>query len=132
MEQILSGCDGIIIYIDDIVVHAPTKALHDQRLRKVLDRLREFNVILNREKCKFGVNEIQFNGHILSDAGIKPIHNKIEAVQKFRAPADVEETRSFLGLVNYVGKFISNLATVSEPLRRLTKKESVFIWGPEH
>lgn len=70
MEQILSGCDGVLTYRDDIVVHAPTKELHDVRLKKVLQRLREFNVTLNEDKCKFGVSEIKFNGHRLSATGL--------------------------------------------------------------
>ena len=48
-----------------------------------------------------------------------------------RAPKDAEEVRSFLGLVNYSGRFIPNLATVSEPLRRLTKKGVSFNWSEE-
>lgn len=131
LEQILSGIEGVLIFIDDIVIYAPTKEIHDERLRKVLDRLREYTVTLNKEKCKFGVEEVNFYGHRLSATGIKPLHNKVEAVQKFRAPATAEEVRSFLGLVNYIAKFIPNLATISEPLRRLTKKDINFEWGPE-
>lgn len=131
MEQILIGCEGVISYIDDIVVYAPTKEIHDVRLRKVLDRIREYNITLNKEKCRFGVQEIEFYGHILSMSGIKPKHDKVQAVKEFRTPVSAEEVRSFLGLVNYVGKFIPNLATVSEALRRLTKKEVSFEWGSE-
>lgn len=129
MEQILNGCEGIMIYIDDVVVYAPTKETHDQRLRKVLNRFREFNVTLNKDKCKFGAPEIEFIGHRLSAAGIKPLHSKIIAVKQFREPKTSEEVRSFLGLINYVGKFIPHLATISEPLRQLTKKDSNFEWG---
>lgn len=131
MEQVLCGCDGVLVYSDDIVVHAPTEELHNVRLRKVLHRLREFNVTLNKEKCKFAVNEIKFNGHRLSATGVKPLHDHISAVQNFRAPITMEEVRSFLGLVNYVGKFIPNLATESEPLRQLTKKGTHFEWKNE-
>lgn len=131
LEQILSGLEGVMNFIDDIIVHAPTKEIHDLRLRKLLDQLREYRVTLNKEKCQFGVTEIEFYGHHLSSGGIKPMHNKVEAVQNFREPTTAEETRSFLGLVNYVAKFIPNLATFSEPLRQLTKKDSVFAWGPE-
>lgn len=75
MEQILSGCEGVLIYIDDVVVFAPTKEIHDTRLRQVLDRIREFNVTLNKEKCKFSVAEVRFNAHRLSAAGVKPLHD---------------------------------------------------------
>lgn len=56
---------------------------------------------------------------------------KVKAVVEAREPESVSEVRSFLGLVNYSGKFIPNLATLSEPLRRLKKKDSVFQWGSE-
>lgn len=131
MEQMLCGCEGTMIYLDDVVVHAPTKEIHDARLRKVLDRFRQYAVTLNKEKCKFGVAEVNFIGHRLSAAGIKPMFNKIEAVQQFRRPNTTEEVHSFLGLVNYVGKFIPNLATISEPLRQMTKKNAKFVWGRE-
>lgn len=54
--------------------------------------------------------------------------SKIEAIKNFRIPSSSEEVRSFLGLVNFVGKFIPNLATVTEPLRVLTKKDMKFEW----
>lgn len=132
MEQILSGCDGVLVYSDDIVVHAPTAELHNARLRKVLHRLRELNVTLNKDKCLFAVNEIKFNGHRLSATGVKPLHDHISAVQHFRTSVTMEEVRSFLGLVNYVGKFIPNLATISEPLRQLTKKGTHFELKSKH
>lgn len=131
MEQILSGCDGVLIFLDDIVVHAPDKELHDTRLRKVMNRLREYNVLLNREKCVFAVSQIRFIGHIFTASGVTPIHDHLAAVREFRAPTNNEEVRSYLGLVNYVGKYIPNLATVSEPLRRLTKKGVPFEWNQE-
>ncbi|XP_055306964.1 uncharacterized protein K02A2.6-like [Sitodiplosis mosellana] len=131
MEQILSGCEGVLIYIDDIVVFASTKELHDLRLRKVFDRIRQFGITLNKTKCKFGVTTVEFYGHILSESGIKPKEDKVKAVKEFRPPKNAEEVRSFIGLVNYVGKFIPNLATISEPLRRLTKKGVRFVWGRE-
>lgn len=52
MEQILSGCDGVLIYIDDIVVFAPTKELHDVRLQNVLKRIREFNITAYKTQCQ--------------------------------------------------------------------------------
>lgn len=131
MEQILIGCDGVMIFIDDVVVYAPTKELHDARLEKVLERFRKYTVRLNKEKCKFGVTEITFIGYRLSAAGIKPTHDKVEAVKQFRVPKTTEEVHSFLGLVNFVGKFIPDLSTVNEPLRRLLKKDVNFEWGLE-
>lgn len=128
MEQILNGCNGCFVYIDDIIIFGSTKEIHDEHLKKVLHRLKEFNVALNKEKCSFALSEIRFLGHNLSAAGIKPTNDKIIAIKQFREPNTAEEVRSFLGLVNFVGKFIPNLATVTEPLRKLTRQSNTFEW----
>lgn len=131
MEQILNGCDGCVVFIDDILIHGPTNEVHDSRVSTVLKRLKEFNVLLNKEKCAFGVPEIEFLGHHLSGEGIKPQHDKVVAVKTFRKPNTAEEVRSFLGLVNFVSKFIPHIATITEPLRKLTRQNNSFEWGEE-
>lgn len=70
-------------------------------------------------------------GHVLSSRGVGVTAGKVKAVVEAREPESVSQVRSFLGLVNYSGRFIPNLATLSEPLRRLTKKDVVFQWGSE-
>lgn len=57
----------------------------------------------------------------MSEKGITPMKDKVAAIQKFREPVNLEETRSFLGLINYVGKFIPDLALVTETLRKITR-----------
>lgn len=131
MEQILSGCNGCIIYIDDVIVFGSDCKEHDLRLEKVRRRLLERNVALNEGKCIYGVTEISFLGHVLSVNGIKPGEDKLESIRKFRAPKTSEEIRSFLGLVNYVGKFIPDLATLTFPLRQLTVMGQKFVWARE-
>ncbi|KAJ6648539.1 Retrovirus-related Pol polyprotein [Pseudolycoriella hygida] len=129
MEVILAGCEGCLNYMDDIIIYGKTRTELDDRVSKVLQRLKEYNVKLNESKCIFGVTELNFLGHRLSADGIKPNWDKVEAIRNFRRPFNVEETRSFLGLVNFVGKFIPDLATLTEPLRRITKKGEQFDVG---
>lgn len=94
-----------------------------------LARLAEYNILLNREKCLFVATSTVFLGHRLSEKGIEPMEDKIKAIKSFRQPTSAEEVRSFLGLVNFTAKFIPNVATLSEPLRRLTKSTVPFEWG---
>lgn len=86
MEQILNGCEGALNASDDIIVHGKTKEEHDNRLAIVLQRLKDFNVLLNQSKCIFGATEITFLGHHLSKNGIKPGASKVSAVKEFRPP----------------------------------------------
>ena len=131
MEQVLSGCEGCLIFIDDVIVHGSDQEEHNARLKKVLQRLNDWNVALNEGKCMYGVSEMKILGHILSVDGIKPDTDKLESIRRFREPSSGEEVRSFLGLVNYLSKFIPDLATLTYPLRQLTVQKQNFVWGVE-
>ena len=74
------------------------------------------------------MNRIEFMGHPLSERGIGPTESRVKEFQEVRAPNDNAEVRSFLGLVNLSGRFISDLATKAEPLRRLNQKTVPFKW----
>ena len=94
-------------------------------------RLEERGLTVNAEKCQFSMDKLTFFGMVLSGKGISRTEEKVKAVKEAREPRTVSETRSFLGLVNYCGRFIPDLATVSEPLRRLAKSGTPFVFGGE-
>ncbi|XP_055523009.1 uncharacterized protein K02A2.6-like [Wyeomyia smithii] len=121
ITEMLVGVDGVIVYIDDIVVSGRTKAEHDRRLKQVIAILERNNALLNKSKCIFGVTELEILGFKVSEYGISPSEKKIAAVKNFRLPSSREEVRSFLGLVNFVGQFIPNLSTRTEPLRKFIR-----------
>lgn len=98
----------------------------------MLSRLKERGVELNWEKCEFRVTELDFLGHRITEEGISPSTAKVNAVLSFRSPSSESEVRSFLGLANYMNKFIPDLATLAEPLRELTKKDVKFEWSSKH
>ena len=95
----------------------------------VLERLKEKNLTLNAEKCKFHMTQMVFMGLVLSDNGIGPAEDKIKAIVDAREPQSASEVRSFLGLANYNARFIPDFATVAEPLRRLTNEGVHFKFG---
>lgn len=121
LERVLLPCEGVVNFIDDIVVFGCSEAEHEMRLKQVLQVLKDNNILLNDSKCCYGVKQIEFLGHQLSAEGIKPLDKYVKTIESFREPTVIEEVQSFLGLVNYVGKWIPNLATWTEPLRELLK-----------
>ena len=131
LQQVLQGLEGCKNIPDDIVVYDHTEAEHNN-LSKVLERLFENNLTLNREKCKFGKTELRFMGHILTSDGVKPDTDKIKTIQQTQAPTTPKEIRSFLGLVQYCAKFIKDYATLSEPLRQLTRKNAKWERNENH
>jgi len=70
-------------------------------------------------------------GHLISHRGVGPTQARVEATKEAREPQSVSEVRSFLGLVNFSARYIPNLATISELLRRLTKQNVKFRWKEE-
>lgn len=132
MDSMLSDCKNVVCFIDDILVHGATFEEHDECLTAVLKVLKENDVLLNTQKCRMRLKEVVFLGHKLSSRGIEPLESKLSAVRQFRAPQTKEELRSFLGLVCYIGRFIPDLATLTDPLRQLLKKDAVFVWEELH
>ncbi|XP_061506861.1 uncharacterized protein K02A2.6-like [Anopheles gambiae] len=128
LEQVLADCPNTVNFIDDIIVTGKTETEHDLALEKVMEKIEEYGILLNQSKCVFKLTEIEFVGQRFNQNGMLPALNKIEAIRSFRPPKNCEEVRSFLGLITYVGTFIPNLATVSFPLRELTKNNAEFVW----
>ena len=127
----LHDCEGVRVIADDIIVFGSNVKEHDVRLEKVLATLCSRNLTLNPDKCKFGMEKLIFMGHVLSKDGIQPTGERVKAVNEAKRPETVNKVRSFLGLVNYCGRFINNLSTIEEPLRRLTRKNVNWAWGSE-
>ena len=131
IQTALSGLAGVQNLADDIILHAKDRAEHDIRLRALLARLQEVGLTLNPRKCAFRLNSIKFLGYVVSEDGVSPDRQKVESILNFSKPENVSDCRSFLGLVNFVGQFIPDLATTAEPIRRVTHKDQKFVWGPE-
>ena len=130
MTHILAGVPGVIVDIDDVLIGGKGNAEHDERLRQVLERMKEAGVTLN-EKCELATKKIKFLGHIITPEGISIDPEKVQAVADMPAPTDVPSLRRLLGMVNHVGKFAPNLAEVTQPLRELLKKDNDWTWGPQ-
>jgi len=126
--QDLDGCESIV---DDIIIWGESEKQHDQRLFRVLDRLNEKNLKLNKEKCEFKKTSLTYVGHVLSSEGLKPNGEKVRAVKEMKQPGNTKELMTFLGFLNYLGKFIPNLSDKTSPLRKLLEKDVQWYWGKE-
>jgi hypothetical protein len=109
------------VYIDDIIVHSKTFEEHLKILEEVFTRIRNANLKLGPDKCKFGFEEIKFLGHIIGKNGIKTDPAKIEKVKNYPKPVNLTQLRGFLGLAKYYRKFIKDFAKIAKPLNDLTK-----------
>jgi len=99
-------------------------------LRLVLEVLRENNLYINRKKCSFGQQEVEYLGHLISRAGVSPDPKKLEVMKAWPVPRDLKALRGFLGLTGYYRRFVKDYSKIARPLTQLLKKNS-FQWGME-
>ena len=128
MDIILHGIANVKCYIDDILITGPSDTAHLKNLEEVLKRLKEHGVKANQAKCQFLQDSVVFLGHKITSQGIHTTKDKLDAVLKAPSPKNVQQLRSFLGLLNYYGKFIPNLAALVHPLNQLLHKNARWNW----
>lgn len=126
MSDMFQDIEGVEIIMDDILIHGSTLEIHNQRLKKVLQRCREKNLKLNPQKTKLCTNEVEYIGHKLTDKGLQISDDKVKAILDMPEPTSIENVRTFLGMVTYLSKFLPNLSTFTEPLRQLVKDKEFY------
>jgi hypothetical protein len=98
------------VYIDDIVVKSAEFSSYIADLRKAFDKMRRYGLKMNPRKCAFGVSAGKFLGFIIREHGIEIDPNRIKSIRNVGPPTCKLEMQKFLGKVNYLWRFISNLA----------------------
>lgn len=124
MDNVLRGLINVncLVYLDDIIIFSTSLTEHLANIRKVFNRLRQFNLKLQLDKSEFLQKEVAYLGHIITPEGIKPNPSKIRAIKKFPIPKTTKQIKSFLGLLGYYRKFIKDFAKLTKPLTKRLKK----------
>ena len=128
MDVVFSGLkwQGLLVYLDDIIVYSADAQSHLQLLEQVLSRLADAGLKLNPKKTTLVSREVNYLGHVVSAEGVRPDPKKVTAVMQLSPPTSVREVRSFLGLAGYYRRFIDGFSAVAAPLYALTKKNNSF------
>ena len=131
MQRVLKDklYEGVMVFIDDILIYSKTAEEHAQLVEWVLKRLQEEGYYANPDKCEFFQKEVSFLGHVVSEKGVAVQQHKVKAVTEWPQPHCKKDVRSFLGLCNYYRKFIAGFSGIATPLTDLTKKDFPFEWG---
>ncbi|XP_068158177.1 uncharacterized protein [Drosophila tropicalis] len=118
-------------YLDDIIVIGKTLEEHLSHLLEVFRRLREANLRINRDKCRFFKKRIQFLGHVVSEDGIHTDPEKVAAIRNLQPPTNVKELRRCLCIASWYRRFVPNFSDTVQPLTSLLKKGLSWFWNVE-
>lgn len=121
MHQVLHGLDFCFVYLDDVLVASKDEKEHFKHLERLFQRLNDYGVVINVNKCVFGKPELEFLGHLVSSRGVRPLSDKVKAILAFPKPKTVKEVRRFLAMVNFYRRFLPNAALIQIPLIEFQK-----------
>ena len=105
---------------------------HIKNVKEFLHRCRLNGITLNKKKSKIAESEVFYAGYKINTEGIEADQSKVKAIQEYPEPKNITELRSFLGLVNQLGNFSSNISSHTSELRGLLSGKNKFNWLPEH
>ena len=131
MENLLQGIPNTCIYLDDVLITGDSQQSHLANLEAVMCKLQTAGLRLKRSKCNFMMPSVEYLGHQISAQGLQPTEDKVHTIKAAPVPTDVTQLRSFVGLVNFYGKFLPNLSSVLAPLYALLQKGSKWKWGAQ-
>lgn len=116
----------VLIYLDDITVFSKNANENLSHLKQVFERCREFGISLNPKKCIFVVHEGKLIGHIVSKQGITIDLERVSVILAFPLPNHKKGLQRFLGRINFLRRFILDIANLLKPLTAMLKKNAIF------
>jgi RNase H-like domain found in reverse transcriptase/Reverse transcriptase (RNA-dependent DNA polymerase)/Integrase zinc binding domain/Integrase core domain len=131
MDKILEGIDNVQAYIDDVLIWGKDPIELCETMKQVFERLTQYNVKVNLEKCQWMVKEVKYLGHRITQEGIKPNTDKIKAIVDAPVPDNVTQLKSFVGMVMFYSKFLKNVNGKLSPMYKLLQKGHEWNWTVE-
>jgi hypothetical protein len=120
----------VVVFIDDILIYSQNEQEHEEHLRKVLQRLRDFQLYAKLSKCVFWISEVLFLGHIINRDGLAMDPKKVAAILDWKTPKDVRGIKSFIGMAGYYRRFIEGFSKIARPMTALLAKKVELKWTP--
>ena len=132
LDHAYEGIPNVTGIADDIIVAGATQEEHDTALTAMLEASRRNNIGLNSDKFQFKSSSVNFFGHTITNKGLEPASEKVEAIRNLKKPNNCKELLTALGMITYLNRFSAKLADLTAPLRELTKKDVHFHWEDRH
>ena len=128
MNIVVSGLEGVTVYLDDVVLVSANWPVHMERLRALFHRLAEARLTVNLAKCEFAGATVTYLGRVVGQGQVRPIRAKVTAIDNFSVPLTKRELMRFLGMVGFYRCFCRNFSSVVAPLTDLLKSTAAFSW----
>ena len=120
-------------WLDDItVVTKGSKAEYLKELIDVPTKLEKSGYRLSETKSDFFKTEVEWIGHRIDQAGIRPLQDKLQAIKELKQPNNEKDLKFFLEAIQYLPNYTDNLSIQTDSLRQLLKRNNKWIATGEH
>lgn len=132
MSLVIDGLDFVVVFVDDLFIFSKDVNMHTTHVCTVLDRLTESGLLINLDKCHFGMKSLNLLGHVVSAEGVSIDARKLANIDEWPRPTTDKTLQSFLGFVNYFRAFIPMISKIAAPLEELRNVKSITddMWTP--
>lgn len=121
MRKLLEGMQCVDNFIDDVIItHLHSRNIHQWFENSCRDFVQQI-WLLNGANF-IGYRSLECLGHIVGDEKLRPLPEKVTAIQNFNRPSTKKQVRSLIGMVGFYRKFIPNFSAIAGPLTDLTRK----------
>ena len=119
------------VYVDDMIVRSKDRESHIVNLRKFFERIKEYRLRLNPQKCTFEVIAGKLLGFLMSGRGIEVDPSKIKAILEMPQPKSEIEVRGFLDRLRCISRFIAKHISTCKPFFKFLRKNEPHTWNDE-
>lgn len=123
---------GVLVYIDDLLVHAATQEEFLDLLEVVFGRLAFYRAQVKMSKSLIAPKIVKYLGHYIEGGKRRSDPQKAERLKHIQQPTNVKGIQRILGSFGYYRDYLRDFATRTEPLTRLLRKNQPFCWTPAH
>ena len=127
-----AGIENFVRVVDDLLLFNRTFPAHISGLCSVLQAARDAGITFSPGKFEFAMKELMWVGYHIRQGGYEVDPNKLRAISEFPKPTNITELRSFMGLVEQLAGFSSEVAAAKGPLRPLLSSKNAFLWTADH
>ncbi len=116
-------------YLNDILIYSKTQKKHKQHVKMILDHLRDADLQIDIQKCKFNVEETVFLEIIVSEQDLCMNSIKVKAIVNWATSTNLKKIQDFVNFVNFYRCFIKNFSKLVKSFTQLTQKDMSFVWN---
>lgn len=132
LESHFGDLPNVVVWADDILVMGNTIQNHDEALKNVIKKAKEFGIVFNKDKFQYHQPEVKYVGQTFNANGMSIDKGRAESLIKLKSPSSKDHLKSIIGSFSYIRRYVSDMGKLMYPLCKLLQKDVDFIWLPIH